>query len=111
MMDMANTGVARGKIYLARQRRERIPEGWAIDADGRPTTDPQAAIDGIILPMAGHKGYAIAVIVDLLSGVLTGSGFLSAVHSPYTISMFPVTTHSGALRSDSSSESCSVCRA
>jgi LDH2 family malate/lactate/ureidoglycolate dehydrogenase len=45
--------------------------------------DPQAAIDGIILPMAEHKGYAIAVIVDVLSGVLTGSGFLSAVHSPY----------------------------
>src|SRR5690606_14179776 len=50
---------------------------------GEPTTDPQQAIDGIILPMAEHKGYAIAAIVDLLSGVLTGSGFLSAVHSPY----------------------------
>ncbi|MDH4151210.1 MAG: Ldh family oxidoreductase, partial [Betaproteobacteria bacterium] len=52
-------------------------------ADGAPTTDPQAAIDGIILPMAGHKGYAIAAMVDMMSGVLTGSGFLSAVHSPY----------------------------
>jgi LDH2 family malate/lactate/ureidoglycolate dehydrogenase len=84
MMDMANSGVARGKIYLARQRRERIPEGWAIDADGGPTTDPQAAIDGIILPMAGHKGYAIAVAMDMLAGVLSGSAFLSAVHGPYT---------------------------
>ena len=83
LMDMANTGVARGKIYLARQKRQPIPEGWAIDADGAPTTDPQAAIDGIILPMAGHKGYAIAMMVDVLSGVLTGSGFLSDVHSPY----------------------------
>ena len=83
LMDMANTGVARGKIYLARNKRERIPEGWAIDKDGAPTTDPQAAIDGIILPMAGHKGYAIAMMVDVLSGVLTGSGFLSQVHSPY----------------------------
>ncbi|MBI4196125.1 MAG: Ldh family oxidoreductase [Betaproteobacteria bacterium] len=83
VMDMANTGVARGKIYLARNRREPIPLGWAINAAGEPTTDPQAAIDGIILPMAGHKGYAIAAVVDLLSGVLTGSGFLSAVHSPY----------------------------
>jgi LDH2 family malate/lactate/ureidoglycolate dehydrogenase len=82
-MDMANTSVARGKIYLARQKREPIPLGWAINAAGEPTTDPQAAIDGIILPMAEHKGYAIAVIVDVLSGVLTGSGFLSAVHSPY----------------------------
>ena len=83
VMDMANTGVARGKIYLARQNRQPIPPGWAIDAAGEPTTDPQAAIDGIILPMAEHKGYAIATIVDVLSGVLTGSGFLSQVHSPY----------------------------
>jgi hypothetical protein len=83
LMDMANTGVARGKIYLARNRHQPIPEGWAIDKDGAPTTDAQAAIDGIILPMAGHKGYALAMMVDVLSGVLTGSGFLSQVHSPY----------------------------
>jgi LDH2 family malate/lactate/ureidoglycolate dehydrogenase len=83
VVDMANTGVARGKIYLARNKRQKIPLGWAIDADGAPTTDPQAAIDGIILPMAEHKGYAIAAMVDMMSGVLTGSGFLSSVHSPY----------------------------
>ena len=83
VVDMANTGVARGKIYLARQKRQPIPLGWAINAAGEPTTDPQEAIDGIILPMAGHKGYAIASMVDVLSGVLTGSGFLSQVHSPY----------------------------
>lgn len=83
VMDMANTGVARGKIYLARNKKLPIPLGWAISSEGEPTTDPQEAIDGIILPMAEHKGYAIAVIVDLLSGVLTGSGFLSAVNSPY----------------------------
>jgi LDH2 family malate/lactate/ureidoglycolate dehydrogenase len=83
MMDMANTGVARGKIYLARQRHEAIPLGWALNADGEPTTDPQEAIDGIILPMAGHKGYAIAVAVDMLSGVLSGSAFLSGVNGPY----------------------------
>jgi LDH2 family malate/lactate/ureidoglycolate dehydrogenase len=83
VVDMANTGVARGKIYLARQKRQPIPLGWAIDAEGAPTTDPQKAIDGIILPMAEHKGYAIAAMVDMMSGVLTGSGFLSAVHSPY----------------------------
>jgi LDH2 family malate/lactate/ureidoglycolate dehydrogenase len=83
VVDMANTGVARGKIYLARQRRQPIPLGWAITAEGEPTTDPQAAIDGIILPMAEHKGYAIVAMIDMMSGVLTGSGFLSAVHSPY----------------------------
>jgi LDH2 family malate/lactate/ureidoglycolate dehydrogenase len=83
VVDMAATGVARGKIYLARNKGLPIPLGWAINAAGEPTTDPQAAIDGIILPMAEHKGYAIAAMVDMLSGVLTGSGFLSAVHSPY----------------------------
>jgi LDH2 family malate/lactate/ureidoglycolate dehydrogenase len=83
VVDMANTGVARGKIYLARNKRQSIPLGWALDKDGAPTTDPQKAIEGIILPMAEHKGYAIAAMVDMLSGVLTGSGFLSAVHSPY----------------------------
>jgi LDH2 family malate/lactate/ureidoglycolate dehydrogenase len=83
VVDMATTGVARGKIYLARNKRLPIPLGWAINAAGEPTTNPQEAIDGIILPMAEHKGYAIAAMVDMLSGVLTGSGFLSAVHSPY----------------------------
>lgn len=83
LVDMAATGVARGKIYLARNRQLPIPLGWAINSDGAPTTDPQEAIDGIILPMAEHKGYAIATMVDMLSGVLTGSGFLSKVHSPY----------------------------
>jgi LDH2 family malate/lactate/ureidoglycolate dehydrogenase len=83
VVDMANTGVARGKIYLARQKRQPIPLGWALTVDGAPTTDPQEAIDGIILPMAEHKGYAIAMMVDVLSGVLTGSGFLTQVHSPY----------------------------
>ncbi len=83
VLDIANTGVARGKVYLARQKGQPIPEGWAIDADGVPTTDAQAAIDGIILPMAGHKGYAIAVMMDMLSGVLTGSAFASEVAGPY----------------------------
>ena len=83
VMDIANTGVARGKIYLARQKGEPIPEGWAINAAGEPTTDPQDAIDGILLPMAQHKGYVIALMMDMLAGVLTGSGFGTGVHGPY----------------------------
>lgn len=82
-LDIANTGVARGKIYLAKQRGQPIPPGWAIDAAGAPTTDPAAAIDGIILPMAQHKGYAIALMMDMLSGVLTGSGSGREVGGPY----------------------------
>ena len=83
VMDMANSAVARGKVYLARQKGEPIPPGWALASDGSPTTDAAAAVAGLIAPMAGHKGYAIAVMMDMLSGVLTGSGFLSAVHGPY----------------------------
>ena len=83
VLDIANTAVARGKVYLARQRGERIPEGWAINAAGEATCDPQEAIEGIILPMAQHKGYAIAMMMDMLSGVLTGSSFGTAVHGPY----------------------------
>ncbi|MEO1238124.1 MAG: Ldh family oxidoreductase [Pseudomonadota bacterium] len=83
MLDIANTAVARGKLYLAKQRGENIPPDWAIDADGRATTDPAAGIAGTILPMAGHKGYAISTLMDVLSGVLSGSQFGTSVVGPY----------------------------
>jgi LDH2 family malate/lactate/ureidoglycolate dehydrogenase len=74
VLDIANNSVARGKIYLARQRSTDIPPGWAINAEGEPTTDPVEAPSGIIQTMAGHKGYATSVLMDVLSGMLTGSG-------------------------------------
>ncbi|MFE2636067.1 Ldh family oxidoreductase [Streptomyces scopuliridis] len=83
VMDIANTAVARGKIYHAKERGQPIPEGWAADADGVPTTDPRRVIEGLILPMAGHKGYAISFMFDVLAGVLTGSAFGGAVVGPY----------------------------
>lgn len=83
VLDIANTAVARGKIHLARQRGESIPEGWALDEQGLPTTDPEAALAGVTLPMAGHKGYGIALMMDVLSGVLSGSAFGSAVAGPF----------------------------
>ncbi|MEM7043179.1 MAG: Ldh family oxidoreductase [Pseudomonadota bacterium] len=83
MLDIANTAVARGKLYLARQRGEPIPDGWAMDQEGHPTTDPALGIAGNILPMAGHKGYAIATMMDVLSGILSGSHFGAAVVGPY----------------------------
>lgn len=83
LLDIANTGVARGKIYLAHNRGEKIPEGWALNTKGEPTTDPVEAINGIILPMAGHKGYGIGVMMDIFAGVLSGSQFLSGVNGPY----------------------------
>ncbi|MGW0840938.1 Ldh family oxidoreductase [Streptomyces sp. NPDC002787] len=83
VMDIANTAVARGKIHHAKERGEPVPAGWAADTDGVPTTDPRRAIEGLILPMAGHKGYAISFMFDVLAGVLTGSAFGSAVVGPY----------------------------
>ncbi len=83
VLDVANTVVARGKLYLAKQKGEEIPAGWAMDTKGVPTTDPAAGIAGLILPMGGHKGYAISVMMDVLSGVLTGSEFLTGVSGPY----------------------------
>jgi LDH2 family malate/lactate/ureidoglycolate dehydrogenase len=83
VLDIANTGVARGKIYAALQRDEEIPLGWAIDSEGHPTTDPRAAIEGILLPVGGHKGYGISFMMDVLSGVLTGSSYATDVAGPY----------------------------
>jgi LDH2 family malate/lactate/ureidoglycolate dehydrogenase len=82
-VDIANTAVARGKIHLAENRGEPIPEGWALTADGAPTTDPAQGVLGVILPMAGHKGYAITFLMDVLSGALTGSAVGTGVHGPY----------------------------
>ena len=82
-VDIANTAVARGKIYLAKNRGEPIPETWALTADGAPTTDPAEGVLGVVLPMAGHKGYAISFLMDVLSGALTGSSVGTGVHGPY----------------------------
>ena len=82
-VDIANTAVARGKIHLAASRGEPIPEGWALTADGAPTTDAAEGVLGLVLPMAGHKGYAITFLIDVLSGALTGSGVGTDVHGPY----------------------------
>jgi LDH2 family malate/lactate/ureidoglycolate dehydrogenase len=83
VMDIANTAVARGKVYLAAERGVAIPDNWAADENGVPTTDATKAIHGLILPMAGHKGYVISFMMDVLAGVLTGSQFGSKVVGPY----------------------------
>ena len=83
MLDIANTAVARGKIYLAAERGDDIPPGWAADESGAPTTDAAEAVHGLILPMAGHKGYVISFMMDVLAGVLTGSMFGGQVAGPY----------------------------
>jgi len=80
VVDMAPAVAARGKIRLAAKRGERIPEGWALDKKGRPTTDPAAALDdGVVLPMAGPKGSALSMMMDIFGGVLSGSAFAGEV--------------------------------
>jgi hypothetical protein len=81
MLDMAMSVVARAKIRQALARGESIPDTWATDAEGRTTTDPKTALDGILLPVGGYKGYGLALMVDMFAGLLSGAAYLSHVKS------------------------------
>ena len=81
VLDMAMSVSSRGRIRQMAEKKEKIPEGWALDGQGRPTTDPMEGLKGVVLPMGQHKGYGLAVALDILSGVLTGSGFATEVKS------------------------------
>jgi LDH2 family malate/lactate/ureidoglycolate dehydrogenase len=74
-LDMSSSVVARGKIRLAERTKEPIPLGWALDETGAPTTDPTAAMKGTLVPIGGPKGYGLALIVDILAGMLSGSKY------------------------------------
>jgi len=74
-LDMAPSIVAGSKIDMAKIRGEKIPLGLALDKDGNPTDDPTKALEGVLLPVGGIKGYALAVVFDVLSGVLSGGRF------------------------------------
>jgi (2R)-3-sulfolactate dehydrogenase (NADP+) len=75
VIDMSLSKVARGKVMVANQQNEKIPEGWAIDSDGKPTTDPKKALAGAMLPIGDAKGSALALMVEILAAGLTGSNF------------------------------------
>ena len=75
VIDLALSTVARGKIMAAQKAGQRIPDGWALDCRGQPTTDPAAALEGSMLPIGGAKGAALALMVEILSAALTGSHF------------------------------------
>jgi LDH2 family malate/lactate/ureidoglycolate dehydrogenase len=75
IFDASTSVVARGRIIVAAHTGEGIPDGWAIDPDGYPTTDPERALAGAMLPFGGPKGSAISLIIDILCGVLTGAAF------------------------------------
>jgi len=75
VIDLALSQIARGKIAIAARDGEPIPQGWATTADGTPTTDARAALDGMMLPFGGAKGAMLALVVELLAAALTGANF------------------------------------
>ena len=81
LLDMATSRVARGKILVAMKKGVPVPPDWALDEDGHVTTDAARAFAGILLPLS-YKGYGMAVVVDILAGVLSGSGFVKTVDNP-----------------------------
>lgn len=90
-VDMATSIVAEGKVRVRRNRREPLPEGWAIDDRGRPVTDSQTFYGpprAGLLPMAGHKGTALALVVEVLGGILSGTGAISATPGPIRNGVF-----------------------
>ncbi|KAK0644554.1 Malate/L-lactate dehydrogenase [Cercophora newfieldiana] len=86
ILDMAPSVAARGKIHKALRRGEKIPKGWALDSEGRETEDPAEALKGVMLPMGGPKGSALAIMMDVFSGVMSGSAFAGGVTGPYDLS-------------------------
>lgn len=83
ILDMSTSSVAKSKIIKARDNNMSIPLGWATDINGNDTIDATKALEGLMLPMAGVKGYGLAVIIDVLSGVLSGAGYLDNVNRFY----------------------------
>ncbi|MER8446769.1 Ldh family oxidoreductase [Mesorhizobium sp. M1066] len=87
VFDFATSVAARGEIELHRRAGKKLPEGWAMDSDGRPTTDPEAALAGAMLPFGGHKGSAIATMIELLAGIMIGD-----LTSPEALNVLGTTT-------------------
>ncbi|MBD2846313.1 Ldh family oxidoreductase [Paenibacillus sp. IB182496] len=86
LLDMAMSGAALGKILYAEAQGQPIPEGWGADRDGRPTTDPgEVARGGFILPVGGPKGFGLALMIELLTGVLAGGQFAKRIPSMYNL--------------------------
>ena len=85
VLDMSSSVVARGKIRKALRMKQSIPLGWALDEEGSPTTDPSAALKGTLLPIGGPKGYGLALVIDILAGLLSGSQYgpkIKTFHQP-----------------------------
>lgn len=83
VLDMALSTVALNRIRLAAANQQSIPPDWATGPDGVPTTDPELAVQGMLQPVGGHKGFGLALMIDVLTGVLTGGGWGRQVRSLY----------------------------
>jgi len=81
VLDMSTAVAARGKIRRAVRMKEPIPYGWALDERGVPTTDPEEALKGTLVPIGEHKGYGMAFFIDLICGLLSGSAYARAVRT------------------------------
>lgn len=84
VIDMATTTVARGKIILYARNKKPLPPGWALDSEGKETTDPEVALKGLLTPLGGAKGSGLALVIDILCGMLSGSKYLTEVGHLYT---------------------------
>ena len=84
LFDMATSAVAKSKINQAMHSGEKIPFGWATDVHGHPTDDPKVAVAGLVLPMAGPKGYGLSMAIDIISGVLAHASYLDHVGRFYS---------------------------
>jgi LDH2 family malate/lactate/ureidoglycolate dehydrogenase len=82
-LDISMSAVSGGKLLLAQKKGEKIPDTWAIDADGNPTDDPFAGFAGILLPTGLHKGLGLSLFIDIITGVLSGGPFLQDIKSMY----------------------------
>lgn len=80
VFDFATSVAARGEIELYRRAGKQLPDGWAIDVEGKPTTDPEAALAGAMLTFGGHKGSAISTMIELLAGIMIGDRTSSEVY-------------------------------
>jgi LDH2 family malate/lactate/ureidoglycolate dehydrogenase len=86
VLDMSPAVAARGKIRRASKLGQDIPLGYALDANGRPTTDPNAALDGgVVLPIGGPKGSALSMLMDILGGVLSGAAYAGDVANQFEV--------------------------
>lgn len=107
VIDLSLSKVARGKIVAARERGEPIPDGWAVDAEGQPTTDARRAVEGAMLPFGDAKGSALALMVELLAAGVTGgryareaSSFLDAQGEPPATGQLIIAINAKALSAD-----------